>query len=108
MRKHKHFSWGHKRSLFFVGIHVQEASAGKVRKDLIDPNLYVFVLPLRVDYGWLLINYAKFKNIFTFNKIYLHSRHYFTSSNCIFMQLQGIVFIQLQTNNILVNCQGIH
>ena len=38
--------------------------------------------------------------------IYLHSRHYFTSSNCIFMQLQGIVFIQLQGNDILVNCQG--
>ena len=32
--------------------------------------------------------------------------HYFTSSNCIFMQLQGIVFIQLQGNDILVNCQG--
>ena len=27
-----------------------------------------------------------------YNTIYLHSRHYFTSSNCIFMQLQGIVF----------------
>ena len=38
--------------------------------------------------------------------IYLHSRHYFTPSNCIFMQLQGIVFIQLQGNDILVNCQG--
>ena len=31
--------------------------------------------------------------IFKLNKIYLHSRHYFTSSNCIFIQLQGIVFI---------------
>ena len=29
--------------------------------------------------------------MFTFNKIYLHSKHYFTSSNCISMQLQGIV-----------------
>ena len=45
-------------------------------------------------------------HIFKLNKIYLHSRHYFTSSNCIFMQLQGIVFIQLQGNYILVNCQG--
>ena len=44
-------------------------------------------------------------HIFTFNKIYLHSRHYFTSSNCIFIQLQGIVFIQLQGNDILVNCK---
>ena len=41
-------------------------------------------------------------HIFTLNKIYLHSRHYFTYSNCIFMQLQGIVFIQLQGNDILV------
>ena len=31
---------------------------------------------------------------------------YFTSSNCIFMQLQGVVFIQLQGNVIVVNCQG--
>ena len=45
-------------------------------------------------------------HIFTFNRIYLHSKHYFTSSNCIFMQLQGIVCIQLQGNDILVNCQG--
>ena len=45
-------------------------------------------------------------HIFNINKIYLHSGHYFTSSNCIFMQLQGIVFIQLQGNYILVNCQG--
>ena len=45
-------------------------------------------------------------HIFKLNKIYLHSRHYFTSSNCIFMQLQGIIFIQLQGNDILVNCQG--
>ena len=44
--------------------------------------------------------------IFKLKKIYLHSRHYFTSSNCIFMQLQGIVFIQLQGNDILVNCKG--
>ena len=44
--------------------------------------------------------------MFKLNKIYLHSRHYFTSRNCIFMQLQGIVFIQLQGNDILVNCQG--
>ena len=50
---------------------------------------------------------TKFKKyIFTFNKIYLHSRHYFTSSNRIFRQLQGIVCIQLQGNDILVNYQG--
>ena len=38
----------------------------------------------------------------------LHSRHYFTSSNCICMQLQGIVFIQLQGNDIPVNCKEIN
>ena len=40
MRPHKHFSWGHKRFLFFVGI--QEVSAGRVRKELINHNLYLF------------------------------------------------------------------
>ena len=44
--------------------------------------------------------------ICTFNKIYLYTRHHFTSSNCIFMQLQGIVLIQLQGNYIFVNFQG--
>ena len=40
MRIHKHFSWGHKTSLFFVGI--QEVSARRVRKELINHNLYLF------------------------------------------------------------------
>ena len=44
--------------------------------------------------------------IFTLNKIYLYSKNHFTSSNCIFMQLQGIEFIQLQGNDIVVNFQG--
>ena len=90
---HKHFSWGHKRSLFFVGI--QEVSARRVRKELINHNLYLFAGK------WCKIQEIY---IFTFSKIYLHSSYYFTSSNCIFMQLQGIVFIQLQGNYILVNC----
>ena len=38
----------------------------------------------------------------------MHSRHYFTSSNYIFIQLQGIVFIRLQGNDILVNCKEIN
>ena len=66
---------------------IQEVSACRLRKELINHNhnqeIYIFKL----------------------NKIYLHSRHYFTSSNFIFVQLQGIVFIQLQGNDILVNCQ---
>ena len=102
---HKHFSWGYKRSLFFVGI--QEVSARRVRKELINSNLY-----LR-DHSELIIwltvcKWCKIEeiHIITFNKIYLYSRHYFTSSNCIFMRLKGIVFIQLQGNDLLVNCQG--
>ena len=46
MRTHEHFSWGHNRSLFFVGI--QEISARRVRKKLINHNLYLFARPLRV------------------------------------------------------------
>ena len=34
--------------------------------------------------------------------MYLHSRHYFASSNCIFMHLQRIIFIQFQGNDILL------
>ena len=36
----KHFSWGHKRTLFFVG--KQEVSARRIRKELINHNLYLF------------------------------------------------------------------
>ena len=32
----------------------------------------------------------------------------FTSSNCIFMQLQGIVFIQRHGNDIFANCKEIN
>ena len=34
------FSWGHMLSLFFMGI--QEVSARRVRKELINHNLYLF------------------------------------------------------------------
>ena len=40
MRTYKHFSWGHERFPFFVGI--QEDSARSVRKELINHNLYLF------------------------------------------------------------------
>ena len=78
-----------------------------VCKELINHNLYLFAWPLKVDYGLPFVNNAKIKK-YIFNKIYLHSRHYFTSCNCIFMQLQGIVFNQLQGNDILVNCKEIN
>ena len=41
MRTHKYLGGGgHKRSLFFVGI--QEVSARRIRKELINHNLYLF------------------------------------------------------------------
>ena len=40
MGTHKHFSWGYKRSLLFVGM--REVSARRVRKELINHNLYLF------------------------------------------------------------------
>ena len=40
VRTNKHFSWGHKRSLFFVGI--QEVSARRVRKELRNHSLHLF------------------------------------------------------------------
>ena len=36
---HKHFLWGYKRSLFFM---VYKRSARRVRKELINYNLYLF------------------------------------------------------------------
>ena len=83
-------------------------SANECQQLPINHNLYLFAWPaLNVDYGCPFVNDAKFKKyIYSHStKIYLHSRHYFTSSNCIFMQLLGIVSIQLQGNYILVNCQ---
>ena len=49
-----------------------------------------------IRYGAFIGSWAFIRSftVFKLNKIHLHSRHYFTSSNCIFMQLQGIVFIQ--------------
>ena len=40
VRTDKHFSWGHKRSLYFVGM--LEVSARRVHKELINHNLYLF------------------------------------------------------------------
>ena len=74
-------------------------------------NKSYFVVVYVTIQSWLWLAVCKWCkiqeiHIFKLNKIYLHSRHYFTSSNCIVMQLQGIVFIQLQENDILVNWQG--
>ena len=65
--------------------------------------------PNNVECCWLwLAVWCKIQEIyiFTFNKIYLYSRHHFTSSDYIFMQLQGIIVIQLQGNDLFVNFQG--
>ena len=73
---HKHFSWGHKRSLFFVGI--QEVSARRLRKELIDHNLYLFAWPFKADYGWPFVNDAKFKKY-----IYSHATKYICTQGII-------------------------
>ena len=108
------FSWVCKRFLVFVGIQEVSVFRGDIR-DLCsqstqrtNKSLFVFVCVTTQSWLWLAVcKWCKIQeiHIFTFNKIYLHSRHHFTPSNCIFMQLQGIVFNQLQGNDILVNCQ---
>ena len=50
---------------------IQEVSARRVRKELINHNLYLFAWPLKVDYGWLFVNNAKIKKY-----IYSHSTKY--------------------------------
>ena len=40
---------------------IQEVSARRLRKELINHNLYLFALPFKVDYGWPFVNEAKFK-----------------------------------------------
>ena len=42
MTTHKHFSWGHKRSLYMFFVGIQEVSARRVRKELINHNLDLF------------------------------------------------------------------
>ena len=71
-------------------------------------TLNLFAQPLRVEYGWPFVNVTKFKK-----DICSHSTEHiciqgisFRFSNCIFMQLQGKLFIQLQGNDMLVNFQG--
>ena len=74
-----------------------------------ETGLFVFVCVTTQSWLWMAVcKWCKIQeiNIFTFNKIYLYSKHYFISSNYIFMQLQGILFFQLQGKDILVNCQG--
>ena len=40
---------------------IQEVSARRLRKELINHNLYLFTRPFKVDYGWPFVNDAKFK-----------------------------------------------
>ena len=47
---------------------IQEVSAGRVHKELINNNLYLFASPLKVDYGLPFVNNAKIKKY-----IYSHS-----------------------------------
>ena len=57
---------------------IQEVSARRVRKELINHNLYLFASPLKVDYGWLFVNNAKIKKY-----IYSHSTKYICTQSII-------------------------
>ena len=87
---------------------IQQVSARRLPKELINHICICLRDHSKLTMAGHLYMMQNSRNtyIFKLNKIDLHSRRYFTSSNCIFMQLQGIVFIQLQGNYILVNCQG--
>ena len=70
------------KKTFFAGI--QDVSAWRVRKELVNHYLYLFACPLRVGYGWPFVVCCKIQDIyiyiFSLNKIYLCSRYYFTTS----------------------------
>ena len=96
---------GHKRSLF------RGYTRGICSQSTQRTNKSLFVFVCMTTQSWLRLAACKImqnsRNTYIhINKIYLHSRQYFTSKNCIFTQFQGIVFIQLQGNDILVNCKG--
>ena len=40
---------------------MQEVSARRLRKELINHNLYLYARLFKVDYGWPFVNDAKFK-----------------------------------------------
>ena len=51
---------------------IQEVSARRLRKELINHNLYFFAWPFKVDYGWPFINDAKFKKyIYSYSTKYI-------------------------------------
>ena len=57
---------------------IQEVSARRLRKELINHSLYLFAWPFKVDYGWPFVNDPKFTK-------YIYSN--FTKYICI----QGII-----------------
>ena len=57
---------------------IQEVSAHRVRKELINYNLYFFAVPPKVDYGWPFVNHAKIKKY-----IYSHSTKYICTQGII-------------------------
>ena len=86
---------------------IQEVSAHRVCRELIN-HLCLFAWPLKVDYGLPFVNNAKIKKY-----IYSHLTKYICTQGiilqpatvylCSFKEL----FIQLQGNDILVNCKEI-
>ena len=59
---------------------IQEVSARRVRKELINNNLYSFASPLKVDYGWPFVNNAKIKEY-----MYSHSTKYICTPKSLFL-----------------------
>ena len=57
---------------------IQEVSAHRIRKELINHNLYLFAWPLKVDYGLPLVNNTKIKKY-----KYLHSTKYICTQGII-------------------------
>ena len=57
---------------------IQEVSARRVRKELINHNLYLFAWSLKVDYGWPFVNNAEIKKY-----IYSHSTRYICTQGII-------------------------
>ena len=57
---------------------IQEVSAHRARKELLNKSLYLFASLLKVDYGWPFVNNAKIKKY-----IYSHSTKYICTQDII-------------------------
>ena len=87
---------------------IQKVSARRVRRELINHNLYLFAWPLRVDYGWPFVNDAKFKKyIFSHSTKYICTQGIFLHPATVYLCcFNELYFVKLEGNYILANCQG--